>query len=72
MYYADNHNQQPYGNENEIHQNHYNPDDPNQQNQNQEDPNHHSLTDQTDLAHEQQANNNNQYDDYDNLSSANY
>ena len=67
MYYADNHNQYPHGNENKIHKNHYDPDDPNQQ-----DPNHQSFTNQAYLTHDEQANNNNKYDDYDNLSPADY
>ena len=71
MYYANNNDQHPYGNENEFHQDHYKLKDPNQ-NQNQEDPHHQSLTDQPDLTNNEQTNNNNQYDDYDNLSSADY
>ena len=68
MYYADNNDQHPYGNENEFHQDHHNLEDPNQY-QNQEDPHHQSLTDQPDLTNNKQTDNN-QYNDYDNLPSA--
>ena len=71
MYYTDNNDQDPYGNKNEFHQDHYELEDPNQ-NQNHEDPQRQSLTNQPDLTNNEQTNNNNQYDDYDNLSSANY
>ena len=70
MYYADNNNQHPYEDENEFHQDHYDLDDSNHyQYHNNPDPQ--SSVDQPDLTNNEQTDNNNEYDDYDNLSSAN-
>ena len=69
MYYADNDNQHPYGNENEFHHDYYDLDGPNHY-QNNENPNHQSLVNQPDLTNNEQTDDNNEYDDYDNLSSA--
>ena len=69
MYYANNDNQHPYEDENEFHQDPFDLDDSNHH-QNHENPNHQSLIDQPDLTNNEQTNNNNEYDDYDNLSSS--
>ena len=69
MYYANNDNQHPYGNKNEFHHDHNDLDNPNHY-QNHKDPNHQSLVDQPDLTNNEQTDDNNEYDDYDNLSSA--
>ena len=69
MYYSDNDDQCPHEDENKFHQDHYNLDDSNHY-QNHKSPNHQSLVDQPDLTNNEQTDNSNEYDDYDNLSSA--
>ena len=69
LYYANNDNQHPYANKNEFHHDHYDLDDPNHYH-NHKDPNHQSLVDQPDLTNNEQTDDNNEYNGYDNLSSA--
>ena len=69
MYYADNNNHHPYEDENEFDQDHYEPNDSIHY-QNHEDTNQRSFADQPDITNSEQNDNNTEYDDYDNLSSA--
>ena len=68
MYYANNDNHHPYEDENEFHQDHYDLDDSNHY-QYHDNPNPQSSVDQPDLTNNEPTDNNNEYDDYDNLSS---